>query len=152
MEKIRYTLGNENIEDMKMLFKEYAKIKGAEVCFVSFEKELNSLQEVYAPPMGRMFIAYDDNLPVGCVAFKAIAENVCEMKRLYVCPNYRGHGIATNLIQNVFKTAKEYGYTKIVLQTLPEVMKEAVSLYHSLGFIPRSNKDGILEMELVLRP
>lgn len=147
MTKIRYALGNENIEDMKILFKEYSKIEGAEVCFVSFERELENLQKVYAPPKGIMLIVYDDNMPIGCVAIKAFDDNACDMKRLYVRPDYRGRGIATKLIQNVLKVAKEYGYKKIFLETLPEVMKEAVSLYNRLGFIALSNTEGILRME-----
>lgn len=147
MSNIRYDSGLENIEDMKLLFKEYAKIKGAEVCFVSFEKELHNLQEIYTLPKGNMFIVYDDNIPIGCVAIKEHDERVCEMKRLFVKQKYRGQGIATKLIQTVFEFAKQNGYEKVFLETLPEVMKEAVSLYKRMGFIILSDVDGILSME-----
>lgn len=143
-------LRNENVDDVKKLFKEYSSIKGAEVCFVSFEKELLNLSEIYSLPKGCINVAYYENIPVGCVGVKSINEAKCEMKRLYVKPQYRKSGIGKELIESAIKTAKELGYQYLSLETLPEIMGNAVRLYKKLGFKEVSNSSGLSIMELQL--
>ena len=83
----------EEITSARELFKEYAAGLGIDLCFQSFEKELAELPGGYAPPAGRLLIAIDENQTAGCVALRKIADGVCEMKRLYVRPGFRGTGI-----------------------------------------------------------
>lgn len=150
MKEVAHKLGNENIEDVKSLFKEYSLISGAEVCFVSFEEELLNLKEVYSLPKSCIRVAYCGNLPVGCVGLKSINETNCEMKRLYVKAEYRNLGIGKELIESIIKTAKELGYKCLSLETIPEIMGSAIRLYRECGFKEVCNKDGILIMKIKL--
>ena len=142
------------LDDVRALFMEYADSLGNHLCFQDFEKELANLPGDYAPPLGRLLVAVDDVRLAGCVALRRIDERVCEMKRLYVRPTYRGAGLGRKLAEAVITSACEGGYAKMHLDTLPS-MKEAIKLYHSLGFaeIP-SNRfnpvEGAKYMELAL--
>ncbi len=87
----------------------------------------------YAMPDGRLYLAMYDGRTAGCIALHRLDETSCEMKRLYVRPEYRGHHIATMLVERILSDAAEIGYEEIYLDTLPE-LKGAVSLYHTFGF------------------
>ena len=142
---IQYVSGDKYIEDVKLLFKEYSKIKGAEVCFVSFENELAHLEQIYKEPFGKIYIAYLEDQPIGCVAIKP-----CEMKRLYVKPNFRKRGVAKSLIKNAMIFARNSNYRVLRLETLHEVMEDAIKLYRDLGFKTVSDENGLLTMEIEL--
>ncbi len=116
-----------------MLFREYADALGFDLCFQDFEHELACLPGDYAPPSGRLLLAMEDSDPVGCVALRGLDSVVCEMKRLYVRPGHRGRGTGRQLAEAVIKAAREFGYSKMRLDTVPW-MTEAVRLYESLGF------------------
>jgi ribosomal protein S18 acetylase RimI-like enzyme len=121
------------VESAKKLFTEYAESLNFSLCFQGFDRELAELPGEYAPPSGRLLLAsYDDNL-VGCVALRKIDNDVCEMKRLYLRSEFRGKGLGKKMANEIVKLAQEIGYRKIWLDTVP-TMKEAISLYHSLGF------------------
>jgi putative acetyltransferase len=142
------------VELARELFKEYQASLGIDLCFQGFDKELADLPGDYAPPSGRLFLAYDDAELVGCVALRRIDARACEMKRLYVRPRGRGKGIGRQLAEFVINTAREISYASMRLDTLPS-MKEAIALYQKLGFRPieayRPNSvEGALFMELVL--
>lgn len=116
------------------LFRAYAKELNADLCFQDFERELVNPLKKYGSPKGALFLAKDDDRPVGCVAFQAIAEEgCCEMKRLYVAPAWRKKGIAKLLIEPLLATAKQNGYTCMKLDTLDRLVP-AIELYKSLGF------------------
>ena len=143
------------LDDVRPLLMEYADSLGNHLCFQDFEKELANLPGDYAPPLGRLLVAVDDVRLAGCVALRRIDDQVCEMKRLYVRPAYRGAGLGRKLAEAVITSACEVGYAKMRLDTLPS-MKKAIKLYHSLGFaeIPayRFNPvDGVKYMELGLK-
>jgi len=144
----------ERLNDVRALFEEYAAALGIDLCFQDFGTELDHLPGKYAPPAGRLLVATDDTRLAGCVALRPIDDHACELKRLYVRPAYRGTGLGRKLAETVIAAARNIGYAKIRLHTLP-VMKEAFQLYQSLGFVEDSSNqcdpvDGVKYMELEL--
>lgn len=123
----------EYIEQFHQLFREYEKYLDIDLCFQDFETELANLPGPYAPPEGSMLLAEYDNKIAGCVTLKKIGEGICEMKRLYVRPEFRGRDIGRKLAQAIIKEARKIGYVKMRLDTLKR-LTEAISLYRSMGF------------------
>ena len=124
----------EQIEDARRLFREYEAWLGIDLCFQSFEEELKSLPGKYAQPSGRLLLAVHNETTAGCIALRKIDDEMCEMKRLYVRDAFRGSGLGRKLIERVIEEAKEIGYKKMRLDTLPTQMPQAVKLYESYGF------------------
>lgn len=144
------------VEEARQLFLEYADSLGIDLCFQGFETELQGLPGEYAPPAGRLILAFHKNLPAGCVALRRIDEQVCEMKRLYVRPGVRGLNLGRQLAERVIGEARRIGYRSMRLDTLPS-MTEAIALYRNLGFREteayRFNPiSGAIYMELLLLP
>jgi putative acetyltransferase len=145
----------QQIAAVRELFLEYADSLNFSLCFQSFDKELASLPGEYAPPGGRLLLAAHNSQVAGCVALHKLEHEICEMKRLYVRPNFRGKGLGRVLAERVVADAKEIGYKRLRLDTVEPVMHDAVALYRQLGFREiapyRENPiDGALYMELVL--
>jgi len=123
----------EYIEDVKRLFREYEESLGFDLSFQNFEEELATLPGEYAPPYGCLLLAEHEGKIVGCVGLRKIEKGICEMKRLYVVPQFRRKGIGRRLAAVVIEEARKIGYRSMRLDTI-ETMKEAISLYKSLGF------------------
>jgi GNAT superfamily N-acetyltransferase len=123
----------EHMPQVRVLFQEYADTLGVDLCFQGFDQELATLPGDYAPPSGRLFLALHENGTVGCAALRKLEDDVCEMKRLYTRPGYRGLGTGRALATAVIDEAKSIGYRHMRLDTLPW-MNEAIALYRSLGF------------------
>ncbi len=124
----------ESLLQVRDLFLEYADSLDFDLGFQDFDRELAELPGEYSEPDGRLYIAYDSGKPAGCVALRKIDEGVCEMKRLYVRPGFRGRAIGRVLAERVVSEAKKIGYGKMRLDTVSS-MTEAITLYRSLGFV-----------------
>jgi GNAT superfamily N-acetyltransferase len=124
-----------NRETARALFCEYARSLPFDLDFQDFDAELAHLARDYAPPRGRLYLAMVKGRPAGCVALREFAKGVCEMKRLYVRPAFRGRHIGRQLAETVIEAAREVGYTHMRLDTVP-AMKSANNLYAELGFKP----------------
>lgn len=117
----------------KELFLEYADSLEISLEFQDFDAEISDLPGQYSRPSGCIFLAFDDTYAVGCAALRKLEGGVCEMKRLYVRPAYRGIGLGKVLSKRIIMEAGEIGYRKMRLDTLAS-MSEAILLYKSMGF------------------
>ena len=124
----------DKIDAARGLFREYEAWLGLDLCFQNFEKELAELPGAYAPPDGRLLLAYEGDELAGCVALRKLSDGVCEMKRLFLKPQFHGKGRGRLLAQRIIKEARDAGYERMRLDTLAEQMGKAISLYRSLGF------------------
>jgi GNAT superfamily N-acetyltransferase len=125
----------QDLETVRDLFIAYADSLGIDLGFQGFEAELATLPGKYQAPAGRIMIAWIGGLAVGCVALRALNATTCEMKRLYVRPEARGEQLGRQLAERICREAREAGYSRICLDTLPS-MASAQSLYGTLGFLP----------------
>lgn len=123
--------------ELEPLFQDYLNMQ-------DFDNEMENIAQKYAPPQGRLYIAYVDGQAAGCVALLPINEIECEMKRLYVRPQYGRLGIGRALAKEIICAAREIGYKYMLLDTFPALYK-AVTLYESMGFyrIPAYNSSPI---------
>lgn len=145
----------QQIAVIRELFLEYAQSLGFSLCFQNFDQELANLPGDYAPPEGRLLLVSSNTQPAACVALHKITSEICEMKRLYVRPEFRGKGLGRDLAEKIISEAREIGYKRLRLDTVEPRMKAAVAMYRQLGFreIPpyRPNPiEGALYMELEL--
>ena len=145
----------ERIEQARELFLEYAKSIGFSLCFQNFEAELAALPGDYAAPGGRLLLAELDGQLAGCGALHELSPEICEMKRLYLRPQFRGQGVGRAMAERLISDARAIGYRRMRLDTVGPVMKDAVAMYRKLGFKEiepyRENPmPGTLYMELEL--
>ena len=135
-------------EVVKELFKEYSQIKGAESCFVSFDKELADLEGFYSG--GALLVGYENNNPVACIAVKKRNDVTCEAKRLFIKPEYRGRGYARVMLNSMLDKAKELGFAEVNFTTKPSVMQIGYSLYKRMGFEEISEENGTVSMRMAI--
>jgi GNAT superfamily N-acetyltransferase len=121
------------IDAARRLFTDYQQSLGIDLCFQDFTTELATLPGDYAPPRGRLLLAWDEDEAMGCIALRPLSEDTCEMKRLYVVPVYRAAGVGRQLVEHLIAEARSIGYRHMYLDTLP-VMADAQRLYERLGF------------------
>jgi GNAT superfamily N-acetyltransferase len=115
------------------LFREYAAGLGVDLCFQGFERELSNLAEVYGPPRGLLLLARVGVDLAGCAAIRPLAEDVCELKRMYVRPPFRGQAIGQRMLDELLSAARSLGYRRMRLDTLTH-LTTALSLYRRNGF------------------
>jgi len=104
------------------------------LCFQNFEQELATLPGDYAPPHGRLLLAEYESTLAGCVALHKWEAGICEMKRLYLRPSFRGKGLGRVLAEAIITEARNIGYQRMRLDTIEPIMKDAVEMYRKLGF------------------
>ena len=117
------------LASVRELFAEYAGAVAEPCCFAGFERELAGLPRGYLA----LFLAREDGAAAGCVGMRRLDAQTAEMKRLYVRPAYRGRGIGRALAQATITAAREAGYERMVLDSLPK-MHSALELYRELEF------------------
>ena len=119
----------------RQFVEEYAASLDVDLSFQNFEHEVEHLSSEYSAPAGVFFLAEENGIYVGCIGLRRFANGVGEIKRLYVSPTGRGHGVGRLLIEGVLAAGRRLGYARLVLDTLPS-MTEAQKLYASFGFTP----------------
>lgn len=123
-----------DLEEVRCLFREYQKFLGVDLDFQDFKAELASLPAPYTEPQGALFLALWSDEPAGCVGIKPLGGSVCELKRLFVRPAFRGHSLGEALCQRAIEAARGSGYRAMRLDTLAR-LESAVRLYRKLGFV-----------------
>jgi carbonic anhydrase len=141
----------EQMPVVRELFQEYADWLKVDLCFQGFTEELENLPGRYSRPSGLIIIARSAGKAAGCIALKPLAEGICEMKRLYVRPEFRDHGIGTALVRTALDEAKRMGYRCMRLDTMAQ-MEAAIRMYQAHGFeeIPSyydNPHEGVVYME-----
>ncbi len=130
----------DHIDDVKSLFSEYTNmLVTIDLSFSlyldiqHYDDEAQDPAVKYAPPKGRLYLALHGGKAAGCIALRPLSDDRCELKRLYVRPQFRGNGIAGMLCERILEDAVKTGYREIYLDTLPE-LSDAIRLYEKLGF------------------
>ena len=125
-------------------FRQYLSIQ-------NFDEELAHLEHKYGPPYGRLYLAQYNGQPVGCIALRQLDDTSCEMKRLYVRPEFQGMHIGRKLTDKVIREAKKIGYSHLLLDTFP-FLDKAIGMYHRRGFqeLPRYN-DSPMESTIYMK-
>ena len=119
---------------IRQLFREYEKELNENLCFQDFETEVKEPLKKYGPLSGDLLIAYWNHEAAGCIALTKMNESgVCEMKRLYVKPEFRKYKIGKKLVETLLDAAVEKGYTTMRLDTLKK-LQPAIKLYENYGF------------------
>jgi len=123
----------QEFEKGKELFQQYANSLKLDLSFQDFTKELESIDKQYNKPGGALLLAWEGKIAVGCAGIRELDPETAELKRMYVQPAYRGHRIGQKLLELCIDMARELKYSKIRLDTLPDMM-QALNLYRSCGF------------------
>ena len=132
--KVCQSVTPQQIALSRKLFEEYAAWLGIDLSFQDFAAELAALPGHYTPPRGRLLLALDKGKALACVALRPLRGGVCEMKRLFVRPAFRGQGLGRRLAEQIIEEARGIGYARMRLDTLPS-MPTAIRLYGALGFV-----------------
>ena len=134
MSEIKIIDGTNHLNEVKQLVIEYTKFLGRDLSFQHVDDELNDLSAKYTPPEGRLLCAIVDDKIIGCVAYHKHTNQRCEMKRLFVCEDYREHHAGSKLIEAIINSARTDGFKEIVLDTI-KPLQSAIRLYKKFGFV-----------------
>ena len=121
------------LQTVRQLFQDYWDSFGFTPCFQNFGAELKGLPGDYAPPGGRLALAWISGVAAGCVALRRLDCDRAEAKRLYVKPEFRGAGVGRALLEWVIREARAAGYREMLGDTMP-VMERALAMYEQMGF------------------
>lgn len=132
--KLKEANSKKDYQQAAELFQMYASQIGVDLKFQNFSQEIKNLQAQYSRPFGILFLAYNaQEIPVGCFGIRALEGPICELKRMYVVKDTRGKGLGKRLLEKSIACAKELGYQKMRLDTLPSMLP-AIGLYTKAGF------------------
>jgi putative acetyltransferase len=131
--EIRPAMSAHDLALARELFAEYASSLPFDLSFQDFERELAELPGAYAPPSGALLLAVEAGEAAGCVALRALAPDICEMKRLYVRAAHRGSGLGRRLVDAILREGRARRYARMRLDTVPG-MEAAIALYRACGF------------------
>ena len=135
MLRITQVTSDNDIQQARQLFQQYEASLGISLCFQNFAAELANLPGDYALPRGRLLLAREFDQVMGCVALRPHGPTTCEMKRLFVRPEYRDRGLGRVLVEAIIEEARKIGYAHMRLDTIADRMDRAVALYRSIGFV-----------------
>lgn len=138
--KIEIVPGYAFAQEIRDLFSEYTDMLTANdpsfqnyLDIQHYDEEVGHLEEKYGMPDGRLYVAFCNGAAAGCIGLKKIDGQNCEMKRLFVRPEFRGNRLGERLIGTIISDAKAIGYSHMLLDTLP-FLKEALHTYEKFGF------------------
>jgi len=126
-------LAYDKLNDIKLLFGEYVTMLGVDLAFQNYEEELDAMPGEYVLPKGRLYLAYYNSFLAGCIALKPLENTSCEMKRLFVRPQFRGKRVGRALAERVISDARDITYDVIFLDTMG-FLPDSIALYRKLGF------------------
>jgi GNAT superfamily N-acetyltransferase len=125
----------EQVATARELMKEYAAELAVDLCFQNFDQEMQALPGQYAPPSGRILLAYSRGQAAGVIALRPVGDaGACEMKRLFVRSGFRGESLGRALVEKLIAEAASIGYSRMRLDTIQGKMDQAIALYRALGF------------------
>ena len=158
MSKIEIIPGCDHPQEVKALFSEYTQmlLKGDPsfqqyLDIQHYDEELEHLETKYGMPYGRLYLAYCDDKAAGCIGLRKIDRQNCEMKRLYIRPQFRGNHIGNKLIRIIIEDARQIGYSHMLLDTLP-FLKNAIHMYRTYGFYEiESYNDSPMDTSIYMR-
>ena len=122
-----------DFENGKRLFIQYLQSLSFEITFQDVDRELAEIHIEYNLPTGVLLLAYDGDNPIACAGVRKIDGQICELKRMFVDPAYRGHQLGQRILQQSLDESRSLGYRYLRLDTVPE-MQAAIKLYHAAGF------------------
>lgn len=131
--RIARAVSERSLEIVRNLFREYVEEVGRPELFPEMEKELDGLPGAYGPPLGVLLSAHLGRFAAGCAGVRRWSARICELKRLYVRPEYRTRGVGRQLVARAISEGRSRGYERMRLDTLG-AMEAAVRLYRTLGF------------------
>ena len=144
----------QQLNDAVQLFNEYANSLDISLDFQNFQEELNIIHSMYGSPTGCLLLVYESDTPIACAAYRKIEEGICELKRMYIKPQFRRRQIGQTLLDKLSNKARMNGYQLMRLDTL-DTMLPALHLYRKNGFyeIPaycHNPNEGVVYMEMAL--
>lgn len=144
----------QQLNDAVQLFNEYANSLDISLDFQNFQEELNIIHSMYGSPTGCLLLVYESDTPIACAAYRKIEEGICELKRMYIKPQFRRRQIGQTLLDKLSNMARMNGYQLMRLDTL-DTMLPALHLYRKNGFyeIPaycHNPNEGVVYMEMTL--
>lgn len=138
----------EDIDDVRNLVRAFVRWAMTEIAkdnnpavFEGLETELAGLPGRYGPPDGGLILARMNGEPVGCVAFFDRGAATMEVKRMFVTPTARGHGIGGKMLDRLLFEARAAGHRRGLLWT-HKTMEAAQRIYRKAGFreVPLSDE------------
>jgi len=121
------------MDTVRGLWREYWNSFGLSEDFQSFGEEWKTLPGPYAPPAGRLLLAFVHGEAAGTAGLRPLRKQACEAKRLYVRPEYRGKGVGRALLERLVSEARAAGYEEMYGDTL-QSMRSALEMYYRMGF------------------